>query len=469
MKFRLKAYNIYELGQRANQEDSIYPKYGEVCDDDRLFVLCDGMGGHESGEVASAAVCEAMSKSVLAAMGNSQEGEFTDAMFEDALSAAYASLDEKDNGAAKKMGTTMTFLKLHKNGCTIAHIGDSRVYHIRPGKDRESTQILFQTEDHSLINNLIKIGELTPEEAKTSKQKNVITRAMQPNMNKPSKADIHHITDIRPGDFFYMCTDGMLEEMEDDNIRFVFSDVKKTDEEKVKLLVKVTENNRDNHSAFIVHILDVEGAADPAFFEKAADENNDFRNDERSIVPVENKNVSVMPVQAPRKKDEEIKKSSGNGGKLKKILLYVFFIILCIFAAYGVYTLIIEQKSKDGIDVEIIDDIEGQLGNNTRQQSESNNTGNMGTTEPEIADETETEVQSEVEEHEFESRFGTGEVNRVKPQDGNEIKQNNLTPSVNGATQQRIQPEVNRENKVEPDKLKSEGHHETTSSMDKPA
>ncbi|MBO5932872.1 MAG: serine/threonine-protein phosphatase, partial [Bacteroidaceae bacterium] len=176
MKYILKAYNIWELGQRANQEDSIYPEYGKATDSDRLFILCDGMGGHSSGEVASQTVCSSMSSSVLNNCPDS-EGSFSDEDFKIALDDAFNALDAKDNGAVKKMGTTLTFLKLHSDGCTIAHIGDSRVYHIRPGKEAADTEILFQTVDHSLVNDLIKIGELTPEEAKFSKQKNVITRA----------------------------------------------------------------------------------------------------------------------------------------------------------------------------------------------------------------------------------------------------------------------------------------------------
>ena len=218
MKFKLKAYSIQEFGQRKDaqgnphQEDSIYPLHGKQTDADRLFILCDGMGGHDAGEVASATVCEAMSQSVNASVPNS-EALFTDDMLLKAVADAFHALDQKDNGASKKMGTTMTFLKLHAGGATIAHMGDSRVYHIRPGKDADSTQILFVTEDHSLVNDLIKIGELTPEEAKVSPQKNIITRAMQPHMERQPKADIHHVTDIKPGDYFYLCSDGMLEEM----------------------------------------------------------------------------------------------------------------------------------------------------------------------------------------------------------------------------------------------------------------
>ena len=266
MKYKLKVYSIWEFGQRKDsqgnphQEDSMFPEYGKQSDDDRLFILCDGMGGHDAGEVASATVCEAMSDSILND-GHDKEGVFTSEDFSDALNAAFDALDKKDSGAEKKMGTTMTFLKLHDKGAFIAHMGDSRVYQIRSGKTGEETQIVFQTEDHSLVNDLIKIGELTKEEARFSKQKNVITRAMQPNMEHRPKADIHETSDIKAGDYFYMCSDGMLEqaEMEDgESLRNIFSEMGGNDENKVEILKSVTEKNRDNHTAFIIHILEVE-------------------------------------------------------------------------------------------------------------------------------------------------------------------------------------------------------------------
>lgn len=264
MKFKLQAYSIWEFGQRVDsngqphQEDSIFPAFGKQTESDRLFVLCDGMGGHDAGEVASATVCEAMARSVKGSVADA-EALFTDDMMKKAVDDAFAALDEHDSGAVKKMGTTMTFLKLHAGGATIAHMGDSRVYHIRPGKDASATQILFCTEDHSLVNDLVKVGELTPEEARVSPQKNIITRAMQPHMERRPKADVKHITDIRPGDYFYMCSDGMLEQMEDDNIRFNFSAMTGDDDNKVRVLTDATHYNRDNHTAFIIHILDVEG------------------------------------------------------------------------------------------------------------------------------------------------------------------------------------------------------------------
>lgn len=273
MKYTLEAYSIWEFGQRKDaaglphQEDSLYPLFGRQSARDRLFILCDGMGGHEAGEVASATVCEAMSRAVLDG-GRDAEGAFSDQDFADALAAAFDALDGKDNGAVKKMGTTMTFLKLHDAGATIAHMGDSRVYHIRPGKTGNDTRILFVTEDHSLVNDLVKVGELTREEARTSRQKNIITRAMQPNMERRPRADVYHTADIRPGDYFYMCSDGMLEQAEMDDgtsLRNIFSEQGGPAEHKVEILRSVTKDNRDNHTAFIIHITDVEGAGENGF------------------------------------------------------------------------------------------------------------------------------------------------------------------------------------------------------------
>lgn len=257
MKYKIKAYNLQELGQRENQEDSLFPALGKSTPDDRLFVLCDGMGGHEKGEVASATVCEAISSTILSAWNPNEA--LSDELFRQALCAAYEALDAKDNGEERKMGTTLTFLCLHANGATVAHIGDSRVYQLRPASKKSPARIAFRTQDHSLVNDLVKIGEITEEEAKHHPQKNVITRAMQPCQEHRAKADIAHLTDIQPGDYFYMCSDGMLEEASDENILNIITKPNVTDEEKLEMLRKVTEENKDNHTAHLIHIDKVEG------------------------------------------------------------------------------------------------------------------------------------------------------------------------------------------------------------------
>ena len=125
MKYILQPYNMHELGQRENQEDSLFPSLDQQTQDDRLFILCDGMGGHEKGEVASSTVCEAMSKTILSRWNTDEP--LSDELLQQALDEAYDALDAKDNGEARKMGTTMTLLCFHAQGVTVAHIGDSRV------------------------------------------------------------------------------------------------------------------------------------------------------------------------------------------------------------------------------------------------------------------------------------------------------------------------------------------------------
>lgn len=250
MFFRLAALSIQEMGQRSNQEDSLFPPNVQDVQEGSLYILCDGMGGHAAGEVASQTVCEEMSQYV--AEHARPDGYFSQDDFDAALDAAYDALDGKDTEDEKKMGTTLTFVKFHAGGCFTAHIGDSRIYHIRPAEHR----ILHVTRDHSLVNDLVKLGELTPEEAKTSRQKNIITRAVQPHQERRVKADCLNITDLKEGDYFYLCSDGMLEQSEDEEILNILS-LPRPDTEKIEILRGATKDNRDNHSAYLVHIVAV--------------------------------------------------------------------------------------------------------------------------------------------------------------------------------------------------------------------
>ena len=242
---------IHELGKRANQEDSIYPIVGKATENDRLFLLCDGMGGHEHGEVASQSICKSLSSFLLQHAVASDGLE--DKLLSDALAYAYEELDKLAiAGDTRQMGTTLTLLYFHSNGCTAAHIGDSRIYHLRPS----SHTILYKSRDHSLVYDLYQAGELTYEEMKTFPQKNVITRAMIAGDRNHPNPDVIHISDIQPGDYFYICSDGMLEQMEDEELLGVFS-ANVRDEEKRQMLISETSDNKDNHSAYIVHIKEV--------------------------------------------------------------------------------------------------------------------------------------------------------------------------------------------------------------------
>ena len=119
--------SINEIGQRSNQEDSI------IQWNNRLFVLCDGMGGHEKGEVASQTVCQSLVTWFEEHVN--PDAPFTDDQLRSAIEYAYQQLDQYADGSPKQMGTTLTLLYLGNNGITAAHMGDSRIYHIRPNEE----------------------------------------------------------------------------------------------------------------------------------------------------------------------------------------------------------------------------------------------------------------------------------------------------------------------------------------------
>ena len=235
--------SIHEIGQRDNQEDAITQW------DNRLFVLCDGMGGHEKGEVASQTVCQSLAawfeKNV------NPDEPFTDNQLREAIEYAYTELDKYADGSPKQMGTTLTLLYTSSRGVIAAHMGDSRIYHIRPG-----VGVLYQSRDHSLVFDLFQAGEITYEEMATYPQKNMVTRAMTPGEDNRMRPDIIHITDVLPNDYFYICSDGMMEKMTNNELLALFS-ADMDDKMKIGQLKMATNQNLDNHTAWIIHIKDV--------------------------------------------------------------------------------------------------------------------------------------------------------------------------------------------------------------------
>ena len=279
---------IHELGKRDNQEDNIYPAMGNATHEDCLFIVCDGMGGHEHGEVASSTFANALARFFEGRV--SPDVVLTDQTLADAVEFAYSQLDAVDDGNLKKMGTTLTLLYFHRGGVTAAHIGDSRIYHIRPGKG-----MLYVSRDHSLVFDLFQSGEITYDEMRTHSSKNVITRAVQPGKENRVKPDIIHITDVQPGDYFYMCSDGMLEQMEDDELVQLLSAIG-GDEKKRQQLIAATAGNSDNHSAYLIHAESVTREDSDAALVVTNEEKTSRCNA-----------LNIMPINGKRSQEEDVK------------------------------------------------------------------------------------------------------------------------------------------------------------------
>ena len=241
MKKVLLPCSFSEIGGKDNQEDRIYPSPEQVKPDQKFFILCDGMGGHDCGEVASETVSRTLGEYFERHPVERADADY----FNRALEFAYACLDTKDTGSEKKMGTTMTCLYFNPDGFLAAHIGDSRIYQFRDGK------IIFQTQDHSLVNDLLRAGEITKDEAENYPRKNVITRAMQPNSRR-SKADIYISRDILPGDFFFMCCDGVLERVNNDRLCGIFGEKTSPGQKLAAIKAECDKGTKDNYTCWLI-------------------------------------------------------------------------------------------------------------------------------------------------------------------------------------------------------------------------
>lgn len=245
-----------EIGLKDNQEDFLWPSPTTVTPAQRVFIMCDGVGGQDSGEVASQTAGTALGEYLTSHWP--EDGIVTKDFFNDALAHAYEELDKVDTGTTRKMGTTMTCIVIHRGGVLIAHIGDSRVYHIRPAYANaalEHSGVVYQTEDHSLVNDLLRVGEITEEEAVDFPQKNVITRAMQPNQERRSRADIYNVTDVQEGDYFFLCCDGVLEKLDNLTLGKILADTRLDNNAKIAAIKEICDSGtRDNYTCWLVPI-----------------------------------------------------------------------------------------------------------------------------------------------------------------------------------------------------------------------
>ena len=178
-----------------------------------LFVVCDGMGGAKSGNVASSLAMDVFVQEVRRVYHTGQTQADTDQMLEGAVKLANFTVYDQGKQFAEfsGMGTTLVAVLVHNLSVTAINVGDSRAYRVN------EEGIVQITEDHSVVQMMIDRGELTPEQAKTYPGKNYITRAVGPEAVVMS--DIFHL-DLQRGDCLLLCTDGLSNMMDDQEILF---------------------------------------------------------------------------------------------------------------------------------------------------------------------------------------------------------------------------------------------------------
>ena len=189
----MKVYSMTDIGRvRQLNEDSCYqPQPGE-----RFCAVADGMGGHNAGEVASA-----MAVKVYADYMRDVQNITGDAM----RAAVSRANDEVYRASLQSpevsgMGTTFSALAMDGGSACIAHVGDSRIYLVRRGS------LMQLTLDHTLVEEMVLKGLITPREARVHPKRNIITRAL--GTDPRVEIDLIQL-ELRPGDVFFLCSDGL--------------------------------------------------------------------------------------------------------------------------------------------------------------------------------------------------------------------------------------------------------------------
>ena len=205
----MKAYSKTDIGsKRTMNQDSVYCNENSVGSFQNLFIVADGMGGHKAGDTPSRLSVEKIVNAV------EQSKSITPVtILEEAVTEANKGVLEeaKANAEYEGMGTTMVACTLQEDTLYIANIGDSRLYII-------NDDIKQITKDHSWVEEMVKKGELTESQARIHPQKNIITRAL--GIDAVVHADYFEI-DVKPDDKILMCSDGLTNMVEDEDIEYI--------------------------------------------------------------------------------------------------------------------------------------------------------------------------------------------------------------------------------------------------------
>lgn len=237
----MKVFTFSQQGKRSNNED--YFGYNEW-----LWMVCDGVGGHVSGERASRFVVEKMIEYF-----RQEVPELNKNKIQDALDKVQVSLNQVLNSEPEleKMGTTFTGIFKTDTYWYAAHIGDSRIYLFRPSEKK-----LWHTWDHSLVGEMMRHHDITREEGRFHPMSNRISKAIIANTEgKINTASIATIDELKPGDLFLLCSDGVVEAWGDHELTRLFSDPNLTFEQMgEKLREQCGRLSKDNNTALLLRV-----------------------------------------------------------------------------------------------------------------------------------------------------------------------------------------------------------------------
>ena len=237
----LKTFSMTDIGRKRKlNQDYVYSCEAPIGNLPNLFVVADGMGGHNAGDFASKHTVEV----IVQTISDAAETEPVK-IIKQAVQNANSSIRRKseEDEALRGMGTTVVVATIIGQCMYVANVGDSRLYIM----DQEIRQV---TRDHSLVEEMVRIGEIDRESARTHPDKNIITRAI--GAAEEIEIDFFEI-DLKKEDTILMCTDGLTNMLEDSDIRKIMKGQRDV-AGKAEELIKAANNNggKDNIGVIII-------------------------------------------------------------------------------------------------------------------------------------------------------------------------------------------------------------------------
>ncbi len=238
----MKTFSMTDVGiRRESNQDYMYTSETAVGNLPNLFLLADGMGGHAAGDYASRFTVEKVAELV-------GKSTFTEpvAIIKQAISEANALLlAEADKDVSRQgMGTTLVTATIIDDRMYVSNVGDSRLYLVSDDK------MIQVTRDHSLVEEMVRLGEMDKEDAKIHPDKNIITRAV--GVLPEVSADFFEV-ELEPGDMILMCSDGLTNMVRDEEIRQIILGQRDIVEKAEKLVETANKNGgRDNITVVLI-------------------------------------------------------------------------------------------------------------------------------------------------------------------------------------------------------------------------
>lgn len=213
----MKTVGKTDIGMRRSRNEDCF-NFGKIDDGVDWAVVCDGMGGASGGQTASTLAVDIVSKKIEKCYNKSMNEKSLENLLLSAITTANVSIFDKAEAQQELsgMGTTIVACIVRDNLACIAHVGDSRAYHIASGKIRQITK------DHSLVQEMLDNGQITKEQFEHHPNKNIITRAL--GVGEEIDIDFNY-ADLSDGDCLILCTDGFSGCVEEEEMLAMYQNI----------------------------------------------------------------------------------------------------------------------------------------------------------------------------------------------------------------------------------------------------